>query len=243
MATPDGFMRNIFLRLYCACFETRLIVTHQDRLLLKNKSVAQGGAYIVLTWDPSDGHRPEATMCISNDEELFELSFPRGGDPLLILADCRYWMNARQMIRNFTFLMRHEFSIRDAKVAFEMLCVTVAAHEIRHELQNRRIVLPEERYTTLPKLTEDIYITDTRVLDYGDISRSYRKGLISYAKRNENDRENLADELDALSIELLATLSWAQTRKQPFGERLLAIRDIVFSTPGNCPILKPHPSG
>ncbi|MEK7079740.1 MAG: hypothetical protein AAB519_02420 [Patescibacteria group bacterium] len=244
MTTPVGTLRNLFFCLYRECFGSELVISDSGRMILKNYSACGGEAHVILSWDEEDLEDQDATMSVTGCEDIFEILSTDGSEGAIVVTDHLYWVNESIINSHYNFFLNREYLVRDAHLLFELYCLSTSAHEIRHEIQNRGLIMAEQMHGAFPKCVDDLIISKTRVVEYDTLALGFRKTLLGYWKMLEGDKETLFQEIDALSIELQVMRAWVNNRTKPFQKRIQAVRDVIISTNEPGAMLQlPHPSG
>lgn len=239
MRNPVGILRNVFLRLYGTCFDVEMIESDRGLVVLQDKSASgdrefvflftESRAYIQKEFFPEE----EGVLCFGmmfgNPEMNSTVTWHHSNIQTQRQSKRRYFINTDGISQGYyRFIMTPQTLPRDALAIHEASSIALAAHEIRHELQIFGVIPQECWYQRLPEFLEE-RLTATKRYSADSAATEYRRYLKLYGKRLVDDREALAMELDAVSVQLRSRYAWSETRSLPLEARLQRIRDIIFS--------------
>lgn len=239
MRDPVGVLRNLFVQLYGVCFDIELFDHGKSYVLLRDRSEEGEREFIFLFSDSASNlinsfgltdvpHNFGMMFADPSERSSFRI---RNNDGILMerFALRRYVINAEQIQSAYRrFIRTPENLARDAFAINEVMCVALAAHEIRHELQLTGVVPRNNWHQRLSAFREQ-RLTATKWYSERSSRLEFHGYLKQYGKRLIDDRELLAMEIDAHAVQLASSYSWTDTRHLPFEERLKRIRDIIFS--------------
>lgn len=239
MRDPVGVLRNLFVRLYGACFDIELFDHGKSYVLLRDRAEEGEREFIFLFSDTALNliHDFGLTDVPHNFGMMFadpsdRTSFrTRDNDGILIkrFTRRRYAINVGHVQSAYRrFIRTSENLARDAFAINEVMCVALAAHEIRHELQLAGIVPRHAWRQKLPSFREQ-QVTATKRYSERSSRGEFHGYLKQYGKRLIDNREILAMEVDAHAVQLESSYAWTDTRHLHFEERLRRICDIIFS--------------
>ena len=241
MRKPDGVLRNLFVRLYGACFDVELHDHAKDFVLLRDRQASGRWEFIFIFSASRDVWVKEFDlgvdsssfgMFFGNPEDHISFTLEHSDGSLEEGQSSRFYGINLDGVRlgHYRFILPYN-SPRDASVLAEASGIALAAHEIRHELQQLGVIPRRRWYQKLPPF-QDQQLTQTKRYSAASSAREFRRYLKMYGKRLIDDREMLAMEVDAISVQLRSSYAWTESRGMPLRERLKRIRDVIFSQSG-----------
>lgn len=239
MRKPTGILRNLFLRLYGTCFDVDIVESDRGLVVLRDKSASQDQEFVFLFTEsrvyiqeqffPEEQGVLHFGMMFGDPEMSSTVTWNNPNGQMQCHSRRRYFINIDGINQGFyRFMMTPQTLPRDAIAIAEAFSIALAAHEIRHELQLSEEIPQEYWHQKLPEFREE-RLTATMKYSANCTAQEYRRYLKLYGKRLVDDRDALAMELDAISVQLRSSYAWAESRGLPLEERLRRVRDIVFS--------------
>ncbi len=239
MRDPVGVLRNLFIRLYGVCFDVELYDHGKEYVLLRDCSGDGEREFIFLFSDtaPNLVRNFQLASAPHNFGMMFADPFQgtsfhvrnKEGEIIERVTRRRYAINTGQIQSVYRRFIRTDDNLaRDASAINEVMCIALAAHEIRHELQLAGVVPRNQWHQKLPAFRRQ-RVTATKEYSERSSREEFHRYLKQYGRRLIDDRDLLAMEIDSHAVQLASSYSWTDTRHLPFDERLRKIRDIIFS--------------
>ncbi|MBP7060933.1 MAG: hypothetical protein KBA91_03075 [Candidatus Moranbacteria bacterium] len=216
-----------------------MVESDRSLVVLQDKSASQDQEFVFLFTEsrsfiqeqffPEEQNLIQFGMMFGDPEMSSTVTWNNPNGQVQRQSRRRYFINIDDINQGFyRFIMTPQNLPRDSIAIAEKFLIALAAHEIRHELQISEEIPQEYWHQRLPKFREE-RLTATKRYSADSTALEYRRYLKLYGKRLIDDRDALAMELDAISVQLRSSYVWTESRGLPLEERLRRVRDIVFS--------------